>query len=112
MLHTVITILLALLFLFSGLGKASGSAKALDRGTRAIGVPDGLARFTGAMEALGALGLVVGFKFSGIAWAALIGLWITMAGAMFFHFKAKDTKGAMAPFVLLILITVAIVTIP
>jgi hypothetical protein len=55
---------------------------------------------------------VVGFKFSGIAWAALIGLWITMAGGMFFHFKAKDTKGAMAPFVLLILITVAIVTIP
>jgi uncharacterized membrane protein YphA (DoxX/SURF4 family) len=59
-LHTVITLLLALIFLISGLSKASGSNAGLS-GTRDVGFPDGLARLVGLFETLAASSLVIGF---------------------------------------------------
>ena len=59
-LHTVISLLLALIFLISGLSKASGSAAGLS-GTRDVGFPDGLARLVGIFETLAASSLVIGF---------------------------------------------------
>jgi hypothetical protein len=90
--------------------KASGNEKGM-AGTRAVNVPDGLGRFTGALEALGALGILVGFKLTLFAWLGFVGLWLIMAGGIFFHFRAKDTKGSIPAFILLVLLSVAIITI-
>jgi|GEM_PF-183404 len=108
--HLILALLLCLMFLLSGLMKASGNAKGL-AGTRAVNVPDGLGRFTGALEALGALGILIGFKLSLFAWLGFVGLWLIMAGAIFFHFRAKDIKGAIPAFVVLVLLSIAIITI-
>jgi len=108
--HLILSLLLCLVFLLSGLMKASGNEKGL-AGTRAVNVPDALGRFTGAMEALGALGILVGFKLTLFAWLGFVGLWLIMAGGIFFHFRAKDTKGAIPAFILLVLLSVAIITI-
>ena len=86
--HLILALVLCLIFLLSGLMKASGNEKGL-AGTRAVNVPDGLGRFTGALEALGALGILIGFKLSLFAWLGFVGLWMVMAGAIFFHFRAK-----------------------
>ena len=59
--HVVLVSLLALIFLISGLSKASGNPKGLS-GTRDVNVPDQLARFIGAWEALAALALVIGLR--------------------------------------------------
>ena len=59
-LHTVISLLLALIFLIAGLSKASGSNAGLS-GTRDVGFPDGLARLVGLFETLAASTLVIGF---------------------------------------------------
>ena len=61
--------------------------------------------------ALGALGILIGFKLTLFAWLGFVGLWLIMAGAIFFHFRAKDTKGAIPAFVMLVLLSVAIITI-
>ena len=108
--HLILALILCLMFLLSGLMKASGNEKGL-AGTRAVNVPDGLGRFTGALEALGALGILIGFKLTLFAWLGFVGLWLIMAGAIFFHFRAKDTKGAIPAFVMLVLLSVAIITI-
>ncbi|CAB4703187.1 MAG: DoxX family membrane protein [Actinobacteria bacterium] len=108
--HLILALFLCLLFLLSGLMKASGNEKGL-AGTREVNVPDGLGRFTGALEALGALGILIGFKLTLFAWLGFVGLWLVMAGAIFFHFRAKKIKGAIPAFVLLVLLSVAIITI-
>ncbi len=108
--HLILALVLCLIFLLSGLMKASGNEKGL-AGTRAVNVPDGLGRFTGALEALGALGILIGFKLSLFAWLGFVGLWMIMAGAIFFHFRAKKTKSAIVPFILLVLLSIAIITI-
>lgn len=69
--HVVLVILLAIIFLISGLSKASGNPKGLS-GTRDVNVPDGLARVIGLFEALAALGLVVGLRANFIQWGSLI----------------------------------------
>jgi uncharacterized membrane protein YphA (DoxX/SURF4 family) len=58
-LHTVINLLLALIFLISGLSKASGSAAGLS-GTRDVGFPDGLAHSSEFSKPCGA-SLIIGF---------------------------------------------------
>lgn len=110
--NTVITLLLALVFLISGLSKASGSASGLS-GTRELGFPDGGARLVGSIETLAALSLVVGFAFDN--WVlesyGLVAIWVIMAGAIFFHFRANKAKTAFPAMLLLTLATVGIATL-
>ena len=63
--HTIITLLLALVFLISGLSKASGSAAGLS-GTRDVNFPDGPARLVGIFETLAAISLVIGFALDNL----------------------------------------------
>jgi len=56
---TIILSFLALVFVVSGLSKASGNEKGLS-GTRDVNVKDGLARVIGLFEALLAFGLILG----------------------------------------------------
>lgn len=110
--NTVITLLLALVFLISGLSKASGSASGLS-GTRELGFPDGGARLVGSIETLAALSLVVGFAFdnSVLESYGLVAIWVIMAGAIFFHFRANKAKTAFPAMLLLTLATVGIATL-
>jgi uncharacterized membrane protein YphA (DoxX/SURF4 family) len=107
---TVIVAFLAVIFVISGLSKASGNEKGLS-GTRDVNVKDGIARVIGVFEALLAFGLILGLKWSVLAYPSLIGLWFFMAGAIFAHFRANKAKTAFPAFFLLTLISIALVLI-
>ena len=107
---TTILAFLAVIFVISGLSKASGNDKGLS-GTRDVNVKDGLARVIGFFEALFALGLVIGLKWSSLAYFPLFGLWFLMAGAVYVHFRAGKLKTAFPAFFLLTLISIALVLI-
>ena len=106
----ILVIALAVVFVVSGLSKASGNAKGLS-GTRDVNVPDLLARFVGLVETAAALGLLVGLKYSWMLWVPLMTLWALMAGAIYFHFRANKAKTSFPAFFLLTIISIALVTI-
>jgi uncharacterized membrane protein YphA (DoxX/SURF4 family) len=106
----ILVIALAVIFVLSGLSKASGNAKGLS-GTRDVNVPDVLARLVGVAETAAALGLLIGLKYSWMLWAPLMTLWVIMAGAIYFHFRADKAKTSFPAFFLLTLISIALVTI-
>ena len=106
----ILVIALAVVFVVSGLSKASGNAKGLS-GTRDVNVPDVLARLVGVVETAAALGLLIGLKYSWMLWAPLMTLWVIMAGAIYFHFRADKAKTSFPAFFLLTLISIALVTI-
>ena len=107
---TIILAFLAVVFVVSGLSKASGNEKGLS-GTRDVNVKDGIARVIGVFEALLAFGLILGLKWNGFAYPSLIVLWFIMAGAVFVHFKANKVRTAFPAFFLLTLISIALVLI-
>jgi hypothetical protein len=107
---TIILSFLALVFVVSGLSKASGNEKGLS-GTRDVNVKDGIARVIGVFEALLAFGLILGLKWNWMAYFPLVGLWFFMAGAVFTHFRAGKLKTAFPAFFLLTLISIALVLI-
>jgi len=106
----ILVIALAVVFVVSGLSKASGNAKGLS-GTRDVNVPDLLARLVGVVETAAALGLLIGLKYSWLLWLPLMTLWALMAGAIYFHFRADKAKTSFPAFFLLTLISIALVTI-
>jgi uncharacterized membrane protein YphA (DoxX/SURF4 family) len=110
--HTVITLFLAVVFLIAGLSKASGSAAGLS-GTRDLNFPDGAARLVGILETLASLALIIGFGFANgdIKLYGYISIWVTMAGAIFFHFRANKARTAFPAIFLLILTTFGIATL-
>jgi hypothetical protein len=104
----IIIAFLALIFVISGLSKASGNEKGLS-GTREVNVPDKLARAIGFLETLLALGLIISMKWNWMLFFPLVGLWIIMAGAVFFHFRANKLRTAIPAFFLLTVISIALV---
>ena len=106
----ILVIALAVVFVVSGLSKASGNAKGLS-GTRDVNVPDLLARLVGLVETVAALGLLIGLKYSWMLWVPLMTLWAVMAGAIYFHFRADKAKTSFPAFFLLTVISIALVTI-
>ena len=107
---TILLAFLAVVFVVSGLSKASGNEKGLS-GTRDVNVKDGIARVIGLVEALSSFGLVLGLKWNVLAHPSLITLWFFMAGAIYVHFKANKAKTAFPAFFLLTLISIALVLI-
>ncbi len=110
--HTVITLLLALIFLIAGLSKASGSSAGLS-GTRDVGFPDGLARLVGLFETLASTALVIGFALdnSDLELYGYIVIWFVMAGALFFHFRANKIRTGFPAMLLIVLATLGIATL-
>jgi len=106
----ILVIALAVVFVVSGLSKASGNAKGLS-GTRDVKVPDLLARLVGLVETAAAFGLLIGLKYDWMLWAPLMTLWVLMAGAIYFHFRADKAKTSFPAFFLLTAISIALVTI-
>ena len=87
-LHTVITLFLAVAFLFAGLSKASGSNAGLS-GTRDVGFPDGLARLVGIFETLASCSLFIGFALENtdLKLYGFVIVWFIMAGLSSFTLK-------------------------
>jgi uncharacterized membrane protein YphA (DoxX/SURF4 family) len=106
----ILVIALAVVFVISGLSKASGNAKGLS-GTRDVNVPDWLARLTGLVETAAALGLLIGLRYEWMLFVPLMTLWALMAGAIYFHFRADKAKTSFPAFFLLTAISIALVTI-
>lgn len=106
----ILVIALAVVFVVSGLSKASGNAKGLS-GTRDVNVPDWLARIVGLVETASALGLLIGLKYDWMLFVPLMTLWALMAGAIYFHFRADKPKTSFPAFFLLTAISIALVTI-
>jgi uncharacterized membrane protein YphA (DoxX/SURF4 family) len=106
----ILVIALAVIFVVSGLSKASGNAKGLS-GTRDVNVPDWLARLTGLVETAAALGLLIGLRYEWMLFVPLMTLWALMAGAIYFHFRADKAKTSFPAFFLLTAISITLVTI-
>ena len=111
-LHTVISLLLALIFLISGLSKASGSNAGLS-GTRDVGFPDGLARLVGIFEILASSSLIIGFALDNtdLELYGFVAIWFIMTGAILYHFKANKIRTGFPAMLLIILATIGIATI-
>ncbi|MFI7118489.1 DoxX family protein [Amycolatopsis sp. NPDC049868] len=103
-----LTGLLALVFLAAGLQKVFQS-RAIASNMRRLGASRGLTRLIGALEILGAIGIVAGIRYPVAAIAATIGFVLLLVGAIAFHARAGDygrrtrRNDAFAPPVLLIL---------
>jgi hypothetical protein len=91
--YSVITIVLAALAAFSGVGKLRHDPKIVRVIHEIIGVPLKFFPHLAACEIAGALGLVVGIWWPPLGIAAAIGLVIYFVGAVVSHLRVGDAKG-------------------
>jgi uncharacterized membrane protein YphA (DoxX/SURF4 family) len=103
----IVQILLALAFALAGLMKVSQPVERLrERMNWTRHVVPGLIRLVGALEVLGALGLILPAATHILPWltpVAALGLVLTMIGAIILHLRLKEAPQAGMPFVLLLL---------
>ena len=101
--QTVLTVLLSLAFLLSGIMKLTG-AEQIRQGFENWGYPIIFMYFIGLCEVAGAIGLWLR-RFS---FAAKICIILLMAGAVLTHLVFDSFQEAMAPIILIILTAVAL----
>lgn len=92
----VVTVLLAVLFLYTGLPKVLGAARSLAFRDH-LGVPPSQWRLIGLLELAAVAGLLLGFALPALGLAAAAGLLILTAGAIATHRRAGDPLRAAAP---------------
>ena len=102
--QTVLTVLLTLAFLLSGIMKLTG-AEEIRQGFENWGYPIIFMYFIGLCEVAGAIGLWLR-RFSYVAKICIL---LLMAGAVLTHLVFDTFKEAMAPIILIILTAVALV---
>ncbi len=107
--------LLALAFAGSGGAKLAGVG-AMRESAQHLGFSFSAYRIIGVLEALGALGLIIGLwrgqhtaMFLGVAAAA--GLAILMLGAFATHLRARDSLAAASPALVLALLSAAYISL-
>jgi uncharacterized membrane protein YphA (DoxX/SURF4 family) len=94
---TVLSLLIALVFVLAGMARLQGLAPAESVRAR-LGLAPGLWRAVGAAELLAAAGLILGtFAAPLLALAALAGLLVLMAGAVVAHVRAGDVPRGVVP---------------
>ena len=98
--------LLASLFLVTGTGKVIAVPSMRQRAAH-VGFSVGAYRRIGALEVLGAIGLLAGFAAPTIGVAAATGILLLMLGAIAAHARSKDTLGVMAPAVIVLALDIA-----
>jgi len=91
--YLVITILLAAIVTFSGIGKIRHDPRIVQVIHELIGVPLKYFRLLAACEFAGASGVVLGIWWPLLGVAAGIGLVIYFAGASVSHLRVGDLKG-------------------
>lgn len=103
----IVQILLALAFVLAGLMKVSQPVERLrERMNWTRHVAPSLIRLVGALEVLGALGLILPAATHILPWLtpiAALGLVLTMIGAIVLHLRLKEASHAGIPLVLLLL---------
>ena len=91
--YLVVTILLAAMVLFSGVGKLRNDPHIVKVIHETVGVPMKYFPALAACEFAGALGLVLGIWWPLLGIAASVGLVIYFLGAMVSHLRVGDLKG-------------------
>jgi len=91
--YLVVTILLAALVLFSGVGKLRHDPHIVKVIHETVGVPMKYFPALAACEFAGAVGLVLGIWWPLLGGAAAGGLVIYFAGAILSHLRVGDSKG-------------------
>jgi hypothetical protein len=91
--YLVITVLVALMAAFSGLGKIRRDPRQVRVVHETVGVPLKYFPLLAACEFAGALGLVAGIWWPPLGVAAGIGLVLYFIGAIVSHLRASDVKG-------------------
>src|SRR5215472_3811441 len=101
--YLVVTIVLAAMAAFSGLGKLRRDPKVVHVINEVVGVPMKYFPHLAACEFAGALGLVLGVWLPWMGVAAGIGLVVYFVGAVISHLRAGDIKG-MGPAVFMLMV--------
>jgi hypothetical protein len=104
--YQVITMLLAAMAAFSGLGKLRRDPKIVHIVHEVVGVPLKYFLHLAACEFVGALGLVLGIWWPFLGMAAGIGLVVYFVGAIVSHVRVGDGNG-IGPAAFMLIISVA-----
>ena len=101
--YLVITVVFALMVLFSGIGKLRRDAHQVRVIHETIGIPLNYFPLLAACEFAGGVGIVVGIWWSLAGIAAATGLVLYFVGAIVFHLRVRDFKGLGPPAFMLFL---------
>lgn len=104
--YLAVTIVLAAMAAFSGLGKLRREPKIVRIVHEVVGVPLSYFPHLAACEIAGALGLVLGIWWPILGMTAGIGLVIYFVGAIVSHVRVGDVKG-IGPAAFMLIISVA-----
>lgn len=104
----ILSVLLALAFAGAGVSKILAQPKMVEAAAH-FGLPVRSFRSIGLVEVAAAAGLLIGLAWAPLGIAAAAGLVLLMIGAVVFHVRAKDPVGAMAP--VLVLTVLSLITL-
>lgn len=108
--YLTVTIVLAVIAAFSGVGKLRRDPKIVHIVHEVVGVPLQYFPHLAACEITGALGLIVGIWWPILGLAAGIGLTVYFAGAIVSHVRVSDLSG-IGPAAFLLILSVAAVVL-
>ena len=101
--YLVMTVLVALMVAFSGIGKVRRDPRQVKVIHETVGVPLKYLPLLAVCEFAGALGLVAGIWWPALGVAAAIGLVIYFVGAIVSHLRVGDIKGIGSAIFMLVL---------
>lgn len=104
--YLFVTIALAAMAVFSGVGKLRRDPKIVQVIHEVVGVPMKFFPLLAACEIAGGLGLVLGIWWPLLGTAAAVGLVIYFVGAVVSHLRVNDMKG-IGPAAFLLTVSVA-----
>jgi hypothetical protein len=107
--YLVVTVLVALMATFSGLGKIRRDPRQVKVIHETVGVPLNYFPLLAICEFAGALGLVAGIWRPALGVAGAIGLILYFVGAVVSHLRVGDIKGIGAAAFMLVLAAAALV---
>ncbi|CAN5651725.1 hypothetical protein BH24ACT21_BH24ACT21_16670 [soil metagenome] len=104
----VLKVLLGLVFLGAGGSKLAGAQQMVEMFDH-FKYPRWFMYFTGAVEIVGALGVLVGILAPVLAVLGGLLLAATMVGAVFTHIRVKDSVSMMVPPGILLVLSIAVI---
>lgn len=109
-LTVILQVFLGLAFFGAGSSKLAGAQQMRDNFDR-FGYPRWFMYSTGAVEVVGAFGILAGIFVPVLAfWGGLL-LAATMVGAVFTHLRMKDVGSKIAPPAILLVLTIIVVVL-
>ncbi|MGW2838569.1 DoxX family protein [Streptomyces sp. NPDC001493] len=105
----VTTVLMSAVLLISA-GAKSLRTRHITEQMTTLGVPMGLMTFLIAAQVAGAAGAIAGLRWAPLGIAAAVGLTLYFAGAVAFHLRVRDHKGAL-PAAVLAVASVALIVL-